>query len=198
MINPLAFFDCLSTLNHLEKTTAKLLKEEIQIFTYLACLLFLYDKKKPVSDWGYFYAGTQEGAPFSLEINDAVDQLFLVGLVEKESDYYQISAKGVSEYQLLSTLSQNLERDRFIDGACSSRLMFPIGFVREAISNEPELKHVKDLVNKKMLLEGPGIKIIYEQFAALNSIIGSEVKSLMVPASIWLNYLFDIQVIENP
>jgi len=62
-LNPDATFDCLYVANHLQVKQLSISPQEIHLFTYLACLLWLY-KERVVSDWGYDFVGTELGAPF--------------------------------------------------------------------------------------------------------------------------------------
>ena len=54
-VNPLASFDAIALLNSTQKQLNNASRTEIQLLSYLACLLSIY-KNQPVSDWGYdFY-----------------------------------------------------------------------------------------------------------------------------------------------
>ena len=188
MVNPYAVFDCLSVGARLQSSLDNFAEAEIHLFSYLGCLLSLY-RQRPVSDWNYKFTGTKNGSPFSTEINEAFKQLYISGFLEIKDEYYKLSDKGLGEYNLLKSLTQNANRDVFIDGACASLLSLPVGFIRNALSNEPEIKRVFALSTSRWLLEEERVESLYEQFASLSAAIGIEIKDLMVPAIVWLKYL---------
>ena len=191
-MNPYASFDCLAISIRVQPLLGGLSISELNLFAYLACLLSLY-KSHPVTDWGYNYMSTKVGAPFSHELTDAAIDLERIGLFKKDRGYLSLTARGRDQYRFLQSLSQNSERDRFVEGACSSVLALPIGMIREALRNEPELNHSTRLHQTKILLEeGPGLQTLYNDFSVLSNAIGLETKDLMVPAVIWLTYLAQV------
>lgn len=189
MVNPYAYYDCLSVTTKLQKALDSVAEAELHLFTYLACLLTLY-KNQPASDWEYFYTSTRTGSPFSPAMADAVPHLETTGLLRRANNrYFQITDSGRDEYESLRVLTENSRREIFLEGACSSVLALPVGIVREAVLHEPELHRATKLTSTRALLDGPGLGILYEQFSVLSAAVGVEVKSLMVPSVVWLTYL---------
>lgn len=196
MVNPYAYFDCLSIGKRLQEFSGDFAAAEIHLFAYLACLLWLY-KKRPVADWEYLFAGTKDGSPFSPDINKALYLQSSSGFIEQFGYYLQITDIGLEEYALLRSLSQNSKRETFIDGACSSILALPIGTIREAIFQEPELERVSKSPRAELLLDDRRVEGLYAQFETLSATIGVDVENLMVPAVVWLTYLSQIAETEN-
>ncbi|GAX88425.1 hypothetical protein [Effusibacillus lacus] len=188
MINPYAFFDCLSIGKRLDKLLGNLSVAEVQLFSYLSCLLSLY-KNHPVSEWGYQFAGTKDGSPFSREIEDSFWYLLKMGCLIQKGDYYQLTEKGEQQFILLNRIETNNKRVMYHEAACSSLLSLPVGLIREALFNEPELSRVMKLSSTRHLLDGPGLEVIYEHFAALSSAIGVDIQDLLVPSVLWLTFL---------
>ena len=132
MINPYAYFDCLAISTRLQKVFESVAEAEVHLFTYLACLLSLY-KKHPASDWEYSYASTKTGSPFSPALAEAVPELVMSGLLRRtNNNYLQITTEGRAEYEFLRTLSQNMGREIFLEGASSSVLALPVGIVKRS------------------------------------------------------------------
>jgi len=190
VLNPYATFDCLSIGAKLQASLGNVAPTELQLFAYLSCLLSLY-RQRPVAEWGYSFAGTEYGAPFSPEINSAITQLIIEGLLFEEDCYLKVTDEGQKEYRILLSLSQNAQREVFLEGACSSLLALPISIVREALHSEPGLRSALKLNSTRMLLsEGnPEMRMLYKQFETLGQAIGMKVDNLMIPSVVWLTYL---------
>ena len=89
-LNPDATFDCLFVANRLQSQRSSISVQEIHLFTYLACLLWLY-RERAVSDWGYKFVGTEVGAPFSREIDTALKELLERGYFRKAHDHIRLT-----------------------------------------------------------------------------------------------------------
>lgn len=190
MINSFALYDSLAIVTKLETILNSCEIQEIQMFSYLSCLLSLY-KKQPVADWGYSFAGTKHNAPFSKEIEDAINVSVNFGLLSETNHYIQISSRGANEYLRLSLLQQNKNRDRFIDGACSSILAIPIDILKDSMLNEPGLRISKQLDSPRFLLDenNPSLIMLYDQFQILSKSLGQDQVNLIMPAVLWLTFL---------
>jgi len=187
MINPYALFDCLSIGKRLQAILNNFAEAEVHLFSYLSCLLLLY-RQKPIADWKYMYAGTKNGAPFSIEVSAALKRLQIMGFIEPNDDYLRVTNRGLEEYERLLSLTQNSQREIFLEGACSSVLSLPVGVIRNAISNDPEIKRAS-MSAARWLLNDNRVDALYQEFSALSEAIGIQVKDLMVPAVVWLTYL---------
>ena len=193
MINHYAYFDILSLVARLQKPLGDVAQLEIHLFSYLACLLSLY-KGRSVTDWGYQFAITkQQTYPFSPDLNDAIRKLVYNGKLNVTDQYANLSESGQKEYEFLKALLQYSDREAFLDGACSSLLTLPVGVIRDALYQDSNIKNAIELSQSHKLLTETGLESLYEQFAVLSSTIGIEIDDLMVPATIWLAYLSQIQ-----
>jgi hypothetical protein len=167
---------------------------EIHLFSYLACLLSLYEGK-PAAEWGYSFAVTDSGYPFSGDIQDCLQFMTTSGLLhprdEYAGEYFNVSTSGKQEQNNLSQLSEFAEREPFLAGACSSLLALPIGSIRIALKNDLGIKGALALKQARLLLTETTLDLLYEQLGALSNSIGVNTKDLMVPAVVWLTYLSD-------
>lgn len=187
-INSLAFFDSLSIFNKLQNVNENATNGEIHLFAYLSCLLFLYSGQS-VSEWGYQFAGTREGSPFSPDLAEAIFNLKLLGFLLEIENYIKLTDAGCEEYKLLLSLEQNTLREVYLKGACSSVLALPVGLVKNALLKEPELRRAVSLDSARVLLESPGVDLLKEQFSALKKAVGTNVEDLMIPTVVWLTFL---------
>src|ERR1700730_11507 len=101
MHNSEAFYDCLSIVSQLEKPLSGVSRLDLQRLAFLACILSLY-RGRPAADWGYRFARTQFGTPFSGEVSDGLEFLAAAGHITERDGRYSLTASGA---QLRSTLS---------------------------------------------------------------------------------------------
>jgi hypothetical protein len=191
MVNPYAYFDSLSISLRVQNRLGNVAAAEIYLFAYLSCILSLY-RMRPASDWQYRFSFTNHGFPYSVELETATKTLVDTGDLVNDGPYLRATEDGHKDHEMLRHLYQNSEREPFIDGACSSLLALPVGVIRNALSQEAELKGAVSLTQSRMLLSDSWIDMLHDEFAALSCAIGIEIKDLMVPAVIWLTNLSQI------
>ena len=189
-VSPYAYYDSLAISSNLQSFHGDTTIFEIHLFSYFACLLFLY-QGNPVSNWRYIFYRSGSGAPFSTELMTAVDYCIHNGDLNNKDEVIRISPEGERMLGLLNKLSQNQERKVYIEGACESTLSLPVGHVKSALFEEPELRSATiTKTNKQLLSESnPSLSLLYEQFTALSKALNFETEDLMVPATVWLRYL---------
>jgi hypothetical protein len=186
-INSTAYFDALYISMRLQTLLGSVFTGELHLIAYLSCLLGLYESH-PISDWGYGFTGTTEGAPYSPAITAASDHMERSGTILRRNQIAFVSDRGVAECELLSSMHSNTTRQRYLEGACSSLLTLPIGIVREALSREPELRSMSIHRTARQLLQGPGLESLYRQFELLRSVLDHS-SDILAPAMVWLTYL---------
>lgn len=186
--NPYAYFDCLSICRRLESALGNAAESEVHLFAYLSCLLSLY-ARQPASSWEYSFSVTESGYPYSPELGASLDTLETMGCLEISNTVVRVTLDGMREYENLLTLSQNTEREAFVDGACSTALVMPVGAVRKAISVSADIRQAIELHRSTLLLTETGVDDIYDELATLASVAELDTRELMVPAVVWLTYL---------
>lgn len=184
----MAYFDSLFISVRLQRLLGSASFGELHLLAYLGCLLGLYESC-PAAEWGYEFTGTTEGAPYSHAIARAADLMERNGTLLKQNQFLYVTDRGVSEYAMMAALDTNTDRQRYLEGACSSLLSLPIGILREALSHEPELKSASVHRMARRLLQGPGLETLYEQFEHLRSALHNEDDDILAPAMVWLTYL---------
>ncbi len=195
MVDPRAAFDYLSILIRIGDTFGAMSEAEVHLFSYLACLLSLY-RGAPAADWGYQFARTHSGSPFSKAISDAGDLVRDGALIVESSGLRAITSRGCEVQSNLRRLADNQGRLRYIEAACSSVLAMPFGEVRAAIMQEPNLRRSDVTDRIETLLVGTAIFQLHEQFQALSLAVGPDVEDLLVPSVVWLTYLSRMRAVE--
>ena len=189
LARPEAVYDLLQAGDSLERHVERLNASDIHVFAYLACLLALY-KGIPAADWGYGFAGTEVGAPYSVELEEAIKETQLANLVScTEDGFMSFHPDAEGELAMLNSFESCRWRQVFIDAATDSLLNLSAGLVKSAVSLEPNLRPVTRVRSARKLLEGPGLELLYDQFDALAQAVGGKKRDLMVPATVWLTYL---------
>jgi hypothetical protein len=100
-----------------------------------------------------------------------------------------MTSLGHAELAFLGSLRQDVDRMEFIDAACATMLVLPVGSVRSALLVEPELTSATRLGSSRFLLDGPGVQLLHDHFQVLSEATGLGVSGLAIPASVWISYL---------
>jgi len=188
-LNPDATFDCLFLANRLHIQRASVSAQEIHLFAYLACLLWLY-RQRAVSDWGYAFVGTELGAPFSRDIDVALKELLERGYLRKVHDRVSPTEFANQPLRDLTELGMNQDRTECLRAACSSTAAFSVGMVSNALAKEPELSRAKAIPSSRLLLEDAARSQLYVQFEALRTALHQRSNDLRLPAVVWLSALY--------
>jgi hypothetical protein len=191
-VNYQATFDVLWIAVRLESPLDGLTRPEIHLFCYIACLLSIY-RRRPSSEWSYGFIRSQWGAPFSSSVNSAIDGLIAGGLLVLSGELIVSTPEGRGLAAVLSGVSEHSWRTEFLEGACASALAMPAGAMRSALRQEPSMRGASVHHEPRPLLTDSDDVALYEQFDAVNTAIGSDVKDLMVPSIVWLSYLGEVQ-----
>jgi hypothetical protein len=193
LLNPDATFDCLFVANRLQRQNGSFNIPELHIFAYLACLLWLY-RNQPVIDWGYTFVGTELGAPFSQEIDTAVNECLERGFFHRTHERLHMTELAERRLHTYEQLGLNLERVEFLQAACASTAALSVGMVCTALANEPELRRSNALPASRQLLEESAQFQLYEQFSVLHKAFNERSKDLRLPAVAWLTALYSSSI----
>ena len=190
MANASASFDFLFITEKLSAKLGTATFGEIHLFSYLSCLLSLF-QGQPVADWDYSFAGLDTGSPFSAELQESYSELERVGLLACSPAGIINTPEGTRELEFLTDLRYFDSRKSCLTAACESLLSFPVGMVRNAMSMEPGLRPAFNVGGTRSLLEATALGQLHEHFNALHSVIGQS-RDLMIPSTVWLTYLLEL------
>lgn len=187
--SPRSFYDALALCAGLEVVLESVARAEIHLVAYLASLLAIYSGQSS-SEWGYRFAVTPAGYPFSQDLDGALGYWIKSGRLLAHADgYVRMSDHGAEEFERLDTLSEMRRNEKFIHGACGSVLVMPVGVIREALGHEGDLQRVPHLSQAELLPTEVGSELRREQFIALRHTLPLDLEDLMTPAVVWLSYL---------
>lgn len=189
-LNPTATFDCLFLVHRLQSQLPSIAIPEIHLFGYLACLLWIF-REKPIADWDYTFVGTELGAPFSREIDEALREMLERGYFRREP-HFKLGWTNSAKDALTELTDLFAYRDRVecLEAACASVAAFSIGMVNTALAKEPDLSRSKALPSTRVLLEDAARSQLYEQFEALRGALSGRTADLRLPAVVWLSALY--------
>jgi hypothetical protein len=194
-MNPDATFDCLFLADRLQAEAGDFAMAELHLFSYLACLLWLYGENA-VADWGYAYVGTELGAPYSLDLDETIRRLEDSGYFMRFGPRLRMSPEVREQLVFFSGLEVNRQRSECLYAATSSIAAFSIGIVNSALSAEPELRRARDFPSSRPLLEERARSKLYEQFDSLRFALTGTGSDLRLPAVIWLETLYRLHEVS--
>jgi hypothetical protein len=185
-IVPEAYCDALFLLEDAPTSVLPISVSEMHLFSYLGCVLALF-RGTPVGDWGYTYAVTLEGFPFSGDFEEARRQVVSgdlatiddAGLLRPRQP--QLSA----EVATVSGLGSWTERRAWLRTATECALALPVGSIRHAVAGTPGFPD--GLRQRRRLLEGDDVSLLYAEFELVSSILGLDAEDVLSPAVLWLS-----------
>ena len=198
-LNRDALFDTLMLVKLMETNVGPIYREEIQLLGYLSCMLHLYRASAPVSIWGYNFAGTREGRPFSPDLDDAVNELVRIGFLRESENNKTLKLMdlGRGELEVWNSLTAFQSRVPSLEGAAKSTLSVPIDYIRSALASQSAMRSSAAAGSSRPLLTDSDLEVVYEQFSAISTAVGVKLSELMIPGVIWLKYLTKINEMQQ-
>jgi hypothetical protein len=193
---PEAFFDCLQIASKLTVPLNGVNRMDFQRITYLSCLLSIY-QAKPVADWGYRFANTGSGTPYSDQLSDAVSHLLAAGHLVEEDRRLSITAAGRVMLSNLENFESNKGRTTCLYAACASMLAVPLATLADGIEHEPTISASHLRTGATMLLEEPHLHLLHNHFNVLAQVISPSEGDLVSPSVLWLSYMSQTKVSER-
>jgi hypothetical protein len=193
---PEAFFDCLQIASELSSPLNGVTRMDFQRIAFLSCLLSVY-QAKPVADWGYRFANTGNGTPYSDQLSDAVMRLLASGHLVEGGTRLSITPSGQAMLRGLRNLDSNAGRSACLDAACSSMLAVPLATMADGIEQEPTISASHLRSGATMLLEEPHLQILHDHFKVLAQVVSPAEGDLFSPSVLWLSYMSQSKVSER-
>ena len=187
-IVPEAYCDALFVAGDAPKSLLPMSIVEMHLFSYLGCILGLF-RGGAIGDWGYEYAVTNEGFPFSGEFEEARRLLVSGGLlVSDDGGYLSPSSTEVAgEVRIVSEVGAWDGRRAAIRSAMECALALPLGSIRYAIGQTPGMATATQLRQRRRLLDEDDVSLLYEEYRIVNSVLGAGAEDVLSPAVIWLS-----------
>lgn len=190
-MNISANFDILHYLSHPRNKFKEQTLFEINTMLYLAELLSIYDGHHS-HEWGYGFARNKYGAPVSKELIEEAEFLFAKGYLNKDRMGYYSLSQTTSLIQILPSLSSSTLlgwKRKYIEAVFDSLLTKSFPKMVHAVQNEPGISYLERINRTSALLESSLENSLYDDFSVLQEIIGDPQIDLVVPASLWIDYL---------
>ena len=196
-MNSRTSFDLLAIAKYLSAIVGKISPGEVHLFAYLSYVLYLY-QGNPSNDWGYSFVATNLGAPYSADLNRAIETAIRAGLVDEKNRLLTISNIGNKEFEMLSSLSEFHRRLSYIEATCSSVLAAPIGLVRSAVYQIPTMKSSRQLHSNRHLADETSLVHLQHQISDVRAALRYEPEDLLTPAVTWIMYFSQQDLLSDP
>ena len=185
-----AAFDSLTIASQLEGIDLQPTRSEIHLLAYLASLLSLYARRgEGAPDWGYTFAATPGGTPFSESLQVEIDDLTSRGAFSGVGATIQLTQEGRFLQENLASLDLVQERSACIDSASSTLCALPVGMVRAAFAQDPETTLVAEHQRSRLLASQNAMARLYSEFDAVAEVLATAQDSLFAASILWLTYL---------
>ena len=187
-----AAFDSLTISLLLGRIDFNATKGEIHLLAYLASLLSVYARKgKDASNWGYAFAATPGGAPFSESLEVEIQELVSKGAYRVIGTSLHLTPEGNQLQESLSRLNLTRIRYDYIDSASATVFALPMGLIRAAIARDPDLLLVAAHGRSRLLMSENALARLYAEFDVIADVLGEAHGSLFAASVLWLTYLAD-------
>lgn len=186
-----AYFDMLVLGSGLTDLVQGFTRSELHLFAYSSCLLSLYDQK-PMAEWGYDFVSSENGLPFSSGLDECIENALAIGHLHRHQILMAVTADGRAELTELRQLGALRSRERYLEGAADSVLVFSPGTVREAFNYDPSISFLKKGNRTDWVLTQQMVDRFYENFRQLRSALDYKSQDLSVPLVNWLKYLLSV------
>jgi hypothetical protein len=186
-ISPEAFYDAVIIIRRVAPELSGVSRFEVQRIAYLACLLGLYDGQ-PLADWGYIFIRSDFGAPFSADLDAAMNWLTERSLMSI-GENGRLSQSTKAGDALAPFLSERLSsRGRWLVPACDSALFLPASTLAAGIDAEPTSRSASLQDGGRPLLSNSAQSLLYDQIQALRRVVGNIPEDLLTPSMLWMTY----------
>ena len=186
---PEAHFDCMLIVSELDAPLSGVTRLELQRIAFLACLLSIY-LARPVSEWGYKFANTGDGLPFSDHLSSAVESMLAKGaLVVDKVGRLRMTSSGRSILAVLEMLQSLAPRIPCLTSAAASLLAVPSAVMIDGVEQEPTTVASQLRDGPTMLLDEPHLQTLYAHFGALAKLYPPGQTDLLSPSVLWLSYM---------
>lgn len=183
---PVAFHDCLAVTVGAPRSVAPFSITEVHLFSYLGCLLAVYEGQ-PVSDWGYQFALTRAGYPFSAQLDVAMRHLANSRLIQITTAEEVEPLEGAfEELCQLRTMPSWQGRRRWLDTAIECSLAMPVSIVKHAVIARDDLTGLAVSGPRAMISE-TYVARIHAERTAIEQALGGTPPNLLAPAVAWLS-----------
>ena len=186
--------DCFLIVNALISQNNQMMRSELHLIAYMSCLLHIF-KSGTFLDWGYPFYGTEDGAPFSDELEAVFSSLLDSGQILPTGESYVATINFCSVATKISTLGTVAPRLECIQASMASVCYFGSGIVREALEQEPVLRRARTAGTRRKLLAEEGLGSLYFHFKFIKERL-PEMNDLRASSLLWISSLYETKRLE--
>lgn len=185
--SPEAFFDAVTIIRRMSPELVGVSRFEVQRVAYLACMLGLYGGE-PLAEWGYLFIRSDFGAPFSGDLNSAMDVLSQQNLMNtSQGGRFTENFANTGRMNLFMT-ERLAARERYLIPACDSALYLPASTLAAGIDAEPTSQSAALQDGGRPLLDNSAQNLLYDQIKAVREVVGASSDDLLTPSMLWMTY----------
>lgn len=160
---------------------------EMHLYAYLANVVAL-NRGVAVSNWGYKFAVTKGGFPFSHDLEDAMENLARRSIVEVDNEGLRRGDElFIREFEILDGLVQSARRKAWVSDAFACAMHLPGGTLRAAINHSPGMAVGLRYRRASALLKDADIEEIYGELALIREVLGPEAENQLERVVVWLS-----------
>lgn len=186
-IAPEAYLDALLIVSEAPSASLPVSVPELHLYAYLACVLGLF-RGNAVSNWGYSFAITSEGFPFSVAVDEARELLIGSSLVDLDDNSRMTgNDRSCEELAIVLQIKDWGARRDWLRAATDCSLALPVGAIRHAVARSPGVSSAFLLGQRAHLLEPEDTTLLYDEYRIVSSVLGADVQDLLSPAVMWLS-----------
>ena len=187
-----AAFDCLTMVSLVRDLRFGPTAGEIHLLAYLASVLAIYERRgEGATAWGYRFASTSSGAPFSSILSTQIEQLVSDGALVMEDDGLQLTEHGRALREDLAALRLTAIRVGYLDSASSTLLALPSGVIRAALGRRQATSPLLLAPTARLLSSETVLPQLYSDFDVLATALGPAQGSLLAASVLWVSYLVE-------
>jgi len=187
MLSLEANYDIIFLLSFAKSQYDELHKSEINLLAYLAMLLSIYDGRKS-HEWGYLFSYHSFGGPDCYELHNEIENLTTSGIIRESKNDYLCVDYYISFKKYLLELERFKWRKKYLQTSIDACLTKSLPLISIAINEEPGISSAKKL-QRKIVLHSSDNTGLYEDFKALKCALGDLRENIIIPASVWIEYL---------
>ena len=197
-INDDAIYDTLFILSRLEGNFTFYPNDAIvSIFSYLACLMSIFDKT-PYSSWGYRYHLTN-GEISSMAIIESIEYLQQKNLIDYYSfeSGYKINSNGKKFLSILDGGIKHRIRRKYLRNSADLVVLSDLKTILAGIYQTPDISYPSERSSAKPVLSETAQHEMYNSLNEIALSIGINKNDLILSTISWINYKAEENRIEK-
>ena len=176
---------------NMPRSLAPVSKIDMHLFSYFACVISLLGGR-PINNWMYRYTITDDGFPYSADLDDAIDMSIKNGLFKIKPDNTLAFQRNAleAELDLITNIRSSIsDRFEFLRTSLRASLLLPIGKIRNSISVTDSSKNIYQTLNQgRFVFEDESeISSIYAEYESVLDAFEDHNHGALSPLIVWIS-----------